>query len=144
MPTRPGFQPYGGTRLRLVRRLMKASTAISHADLLKRTAGANTLEPATSNAVFVAVYLDGDIASTDTDYASTKYRSVMLLTPDLQFYAPVEAGTATAATVGTTCDLNSADGIDVGTTTNGDFTVDIFLTASEVVGHFNGIDNTRA
>jgi hypothetical protein len=105
--------------------------------VLTHTSSADTLEVAASNGTFVAVYYDTPRASTDADYALTPYKTVMLITPDSQWYAPVEAGTCTAADVGADVDLNSADGLAIDTSTNDDFHVDMFIDSSTVVGRFN-------
>lgn len=129
----PGFMPYGGSRLRLTRRRMVASEAKSLGDVLVHTSGADTLELGATNGLFVAVYMDADLAST-TD---TPYKTVMLITPDSQWYAPVEAGTFASTCVGTDVDLNSADGIHATNSTNDDFHVDRFISTSVGVGRFN-------
>lgn len=137
MPSRPGFQPYGGTRLRLTRRKMVASEAKDVGDVLVHTASADTLELGASNGLFVAVYMDAPRTSADADYASTPYKTVMLITPDTQWYAVREAGTLTAADVGADVDLNSADGLAVDTSTNDDFHIDMVLDSNTCVGRFN-------
>lgn len=97
------------------------------------TSGAATLELGATNGLFVAVYMDADLAST-TD---TPYKTVMLITPDTQWYAVREAGTLTEADVGTDVDLNSADGLNVDASTNDDFHVDIYIDSNTCVGRFN-------
>lgn len=132
----PGFLPFGG-RVRYVRRKVKASQVFSIGDVCKETSGADTVEPAATDAVFACVYMDKDRATTDSDYASTPFRTFALVTPETQWYANVETGTAAAATTGTNVDLASADGVDVGTTTKQDFHVDKVLNSTTIVGHFN-------
>lgn len=134
MPTRPGFQPFGGSRLRLTRRKMVASEAKSVGDVLTHTSGADTLELAAAGGTFVAVYMDADRDSSLTD---TPYKSVMLITPDSQWYFVREAGTLTAADVGADVDLNSADGLAVDTSTNDDFHIDGVIDANTGWGRFN-------
>jgi len=132
--TRPGFQPYGGSRLRTTRYQMVASEAKSVGDALQYVGSASTLKLGASNTEIVAVYHDADRAASSTD---TPYKTVILTLPDVLWYAPVEAGTAAATQMDDQVDLNSADGIDVGTTTNGDFHIVKFINTAEVVGFFN-------
>lgn len=128
--------PYGGARLRLTRRPMVASEAKSIGDALINTSTAATLSLAATNFTEVtAVYMDADRASSVTDVA-TMY-SVMLVTPDVQWYGYREAGTLTAADVGNNVDLNSADGLAVDTTSNNDFHIDKYISADICVGRFN-------
>lgn len=130
--------PYSGTRLRLTRRPMVTSEAKSTGDALTQTAAADTLSLAATNAThFYAVYMDADRSSGSTD-VTTKY-NVMLCTPDIQWYAPVEAGTFAVTCVNTDVDLNSADGIHATNSTNDDFHVDLFISSSLGVGRFNNV-----
>ena len=130
----PGFMPYGGSRLRLTRRKMVASEAKSIGDVLTHTSGADTLEAAATNGTFVAVYIDADRSVGETD---TPFKSVMLITPDMQWSAVRETGTLTVADVGTDVDLNSADGLAVDASTNDDFHIDKYVDANTCVGRFN-------
>lgn len=128
-----GFTIEGADRVRSERWKVKASTAIVRGDALKRTATADTLEPAVAGDTVVAIYHDTDRAASETD---TPYRMVIPVTEDTRFYAPVEAGTFTAANVNTTVDLNSADGINMTTTSGGDFFIEKYISAAIAVGRF--------
>lgn len=138
----PGFMPYSGSRLRLTRRPMVTSEAKSIGDALVQTSAAVTLSAAATNYTTVfGVYFDADRSSASTD-VTTNY-TVMLITPDIQWYANVEAGTWAASCVSTDVDLNSADGIHATNSTNDDFHVDAFINSTTGVGRFNnGIPRT--
>ena len=129
--------PYGGTRLRLTRRPMVASEAKAIGDSLTQTSAANTLSVAASNGLFYAVYMDADRTSASTD-VTTMY-SVMLCSPDMQWYAPIESGTFAVSCVNTDIDLNSADGLHATNSTNDDFHVDLFINSALGVGRFNNV-----
>lgn len=132
--TRPGFQYKGGARARLTRRKMVASEAKSLGDALSQTSTAATMSLAVAGGVFKAVYYDADRSAS---LADTPYKTVMLITPDTEWYFVVEAGTFTEADCGVDADLNSADGIAVDTSTNDDFHIDGYIDANHGWGRFN-------
>jgi len=139
MPTRPGFQPYGGARLRTTRGKMVASEAKSIGDVLVHTSGANTFELGATDGVFAAVYHDADRSAALTD---TPYKTIIPITPDMEWYAPIESGTGATTLVGTYVDLNSADGLDVGTSTKDDFIITKHISTTLCVGRFNSTTAT--
>ena len=135
MPTIPGFRPHqDGVKVRLTRRQMVASEAKSIGDALTYQGSASTLKLAASNDDVVTIYWDADRTSTPSD---TPFKTVALVLPGTMWEAEVEAGTAASTQVDDEVDLNSADGIDVGTTTNGDFHITKFISTTRVVGFFN-------
>jgi len=129
-----GFALEGADRAgRSERWKMKASSAVARGDALKRTATADTLEIAAAGDTVVAIYHDVDRAVGEED---TPFRMCIPVTEDTRFYANVESGTFTAANVNTVVDLASADGINMTTTSNGDFYIEKFISASIAVGRF--------
>ncbi len=133
----PGFMPYGGARLRLTRRPMVTSEAKDIGDALTQTAAANTCSLAATNGLFYAVYMDAARSSASTD-VTTMY-TVMLCTPDLQWFFNVESGTFAASCINTDIDLNSADGVHATNSTNDDVHVDLFINSTTGVGRFNNV-----
>ena len=138
MPTYPGFYPYEGTfKKRLFS--MKGGEAKDVGDSLSyENAGTvDELELAVTSDTIVAVY--GDAPRTSGDSADADRMCwVVERNPTQLWFANVEAGTATAQTdIGLNVDLNSADGVDIGTTSNGDFIVEKVLTTATIVGYFS-------
>lgn len=133
MPTLPGFIIEETDRVRLKPYKMKASAACAFGDAMKRTATADTIEIAAAGDNVECIYWDADRASTETD---TPMRMCYPVREDTQFRAPVEAGTFTSANVNTVVDLNSADGINMTTTSGGDFLIEKYISATVALGRF--------
>lgn len=78
------------------------------------------------------------IASTDADFASTTPIPVIMLNAETEFFMDVGTGTATAALVGTKCDLKDSISIDVTATAHNQVTITGFISGTLVKGRFNG------
>lgn len=112
-----------------------ASTAIAVGDALETASGA--MNPADAADVSLFGVSMQKIASTDADYASTTLIGVWIMDPQTEWLADVGTGTATAALVGTKCDLAAAGTLDVTATSHNVFTITKFISATQVVGRFN-------
>jgi len=133
MPTLPGFILEETDRVKLQPRKMKASAAVAFGDALKMTATADTWEVAAAGDTVGAIYWDEDRTSGQTD---TPMRMCYPVREDTHFRAPVEAGTFTSANCNTVVDLNSADGINMTTTSGGDFLIEKYVSATVAIGRF--------
>ena len=69
---------------------------------------------------------------------STTTVTVDVAYPGDEFTFPIEAGTMATATLGTEIDLNSADGVDVGLSTNDDVMVTLWDKISTTTGNVTG------
>ncbi len=114
-----------------------ASTAIACNAVLEAD-GSGAVNPADAADVSLFGVSQQAITSSDSDYASTTPIGMIKLTDDLVFEADVETGTATAALVGTRCDLATSTGIDVTATSHNQVTIVGFISASKVLVQFNG------
>lgn len=113
-----------------------ASTAFSVGQALVLTSG--QLATATTTSLLHAGVAMRKVASTDSDYASTTPMSVWSLQPDTEFLVNGITGTATAALVGTTCDIASGGlTADVGTDTHHQLLITGFIDASTIRVKFN-------
>ena len=141
MPTYPGFHPFEG-EFPISRAFMKASEDKDEGDALSyENAGtADELELAVTSDTIVGVYHDKPRTSSDSDYASDVEKEyIRVIRNESQlWYANNESGTdaAQATDVGTSVDLNSADGLDVTSTSNGDFKITKVIDGDTVIGHF--------
>lgn len=143
--TLPGFM-YDGSNTRGVKQVpmkVKASTAISPGDALKRTSAADTVEPATSAAKIVGIYNGPARSGSETD---TPEYPCIVVDSFTYFKANVEdnnggAVDATSLTRGAEIDLNSADGLDMGVSTNDDFIVEKVVNSTTVIGRFKNIED---
>lgn len=143
MPTLSGFHPFKG-HFPIDSQSMVASTAFTPGTaLVASNAGtAGELTTAASDGFIVAVYFDKAIASTDSDYASTKMKNVILVehgTTQL-WKARVSSGTAAQATeTWDYADLASGTTLTL-TDTNKDFRITKVLDGTAdngvVVGYF--------
>lgn len=113
-----------------------ASTAIACNAILEAD-GAGTVNPADSADINLFGISQQTIASTDADYASTKPIGVMVLNPDLVFEADVITGSATAALIGTRCDLANSLGVDVTATAHNQVTIVGVLSTTKVLVRVN-------
>lgn len=119
-----------------------ASTAFSVGQAVVLTSG--QLATATTTSTLQAGVMMKKIASTDSDYASATPVSVWSLQPDTEFLADVITGTATAALVGTTCDIASGGlGPDVGTDTHHQLLITGFVSATQVIVKFNSANTFK-
>lgn len=114
-----------------------ASTAIGIGAVLEAD-GSGAVNPADSADTSLFGISLKSVASTDSDYATTNAIPVMVLNPSCTFEADVITGTATAALIGTQCDLASSLGVDVTATSHKQVTIVGFISASKVVVRFNG------
>jgi len=135
MPTITGFHYHDGELIQEPI-LIKASTAVKPGCPLKRTATAQTWEPATTNEAVGYVLSDKEKVSTDSDYASNTYRMATKVLPSTQFRCG--AGSGTFASTDVQCDLTSVSSGQVNaaadTASNNDLYIDkILSTASAVV-----------
>lgn len=112
-----------------------ASTAIAAGAVLETASGA--MNPADAADVSLFGVSMQTIASTDADYASTTPIGVWILDPGTKWFADVGTGTATAALIGTTCDLKDSVSLDVTATSHNVFTITDFIDATHVMGRFN-------
>lgn len=109
----------------------KASTAISKDSIVKFDSG--QLAPAgAADATVAGVWADTAIASTDSDFAATSAKKV-IVDPFAIYEVDVETGTMTAALVGTTVDYASATGIDVTATSTNAVLLVGFISASKAL-----------
>ena len=78
------------------------------------------------------------VASTDSDYASTRDLNFTGFNHDDLFIFPVITGTATQAIVGTVVDIAASDasGVDVTASTNKQVEITRFINATTVIGRF--------
>lgn len=113
-----------------------ASTAFSVGQAVVLTSG--QLATATTTSTKQVGVCMRKVASSDSDYASTTPVSVWSLQPDTEFLVDGITGTATAALVGTQCDIASGGlTADVGTDVHHQLTITKFIDASTVVVKFN-------
>lgn len=93
---------------------------------------------------FVTKYTDGasfpelgliqkTIAATDSDYASNTKVPVLVAGNEAEYLCDVTTGTAAQTDVGEYIDVDDHNSVDVGTSTNNDFYVTQFVSASLVV-----------
>src|SRR5690242_10179970 len=94
-----------------------ASTAIS-AGAVMEADGSGGINPADAADTSLFGISMRKVTASDDDYASTTPIGVIMLNADTEFYADVGTGTATAALVGTQCDLKDSVSIDVTATTH--------------------------
>lgn len=121
----------------------KASTAFAVGDLVYFD-GAGAIQPAdATSGDHIGVCLK-EVTSTDDDYASTTKIPVDFATPDDIFEVDVETGTLTAAMVGNTCDLASADGIDVSASAKDVVTIVGFVSATKALVKINAMVTHKA
>lgn len=83
-----------------------ASTQFNVGDFISYN-GSGQVVPATAGDAIVGEILE-KISSTDDDYASTRQISFQKVTNQYKFEIPVTIGTATAAMVGSTFDIDTA------------------------------------
>ncbi len=112
-----------------------ASTAISAGAVLETSGG--TVDPADASDTSLFGISLRAVTAADTDYASTTPLPVVMLTPDLEFYADVGTGSATSSLVGTTCDLKDSVSLDVTASDHNVFTITQVIDATHVRGRFN-------
>jgi hypothetical protein len=118
-----------------------ASTAITLGAALKFD-GSGNVTPSTSSDATVLGISQRAVASTDTDYASNTLIPVEVpVEKGVEFLALVETGTATAANVGLTYDLNDSLGVNLNGTSHNAFTVTRFISATQVAVVFKGVLN---
>ena len=108
-----------------------ASTAIAVLDALEQDSG--QLSPAATNEEIVGVALE---AKASGDATTNPVQILFATFGRTKFRAPREAGTLAAADRYLRVDLNSADGLDADTTTNGDFAVYARIDADTALGCF--------
>ena len=114
-----------------------ASTVVSNGDALKNSSGYAIPATAGQTVPTIGVYSGNTIATTDSDYASTKYVPVFMTTPDVIFLADVGAGTATIANVNGQYDLTAAGAVDLTATTHKVVTCVGVVSASKILVKFN-------
>ena len=123
-----------------------ASTAFAFNDVVTRnSSGQLALATASTPRAEILGLIQSTIASTDSDYASTKTVPVLLVCEcEADFEADVDSGTLTTAMVGKRFDLNDQNGIDV--TSEGQKAVEItrYLSATKArVKFVTGGDKMR-
>lgn len=116
----------------------KASTAFAVGDLVYAD-GSGAIQPADSTSGMHIGVIQKAVASTDSDYASTTLVPVLVPTDDTEWLVDVGTGTATAALIGTRCDLKDANEIDVSATSKNVVTVTRFISATKVVVKINAM-----
>lgn len=144
MPTLSGFHPYNGEFRVRPAQIIASVAMVPGLPLSAENAGTTgSLTTGASNSWVPAVYCDKVIASTDSDYASTKIRNVWAVQHDFNqlWKARVSSGTAATATeVWDYADLVSGGLTLTLTDTNKDFRITKVLdgTASNgvVIGYF--------
>ncbi len=113
-----------------------ASTAFSVGQAVVLTSG--QLATATTSSLLQAGVCMRKVAASDSDYAGITPVSVWSLQPDTEFLVDGVTGTATAALVGTTCDIASGGlTADVGTDSHHQLLITGFVNASTVIVKFN-------
>lgn len=110
-----------------------ASTALDRNSLVELTSG--TLGAADDNETIVLGVLLKEIASTDSDYASTTKVPVEVLRGTDE----VEIDTTAALTVGTSYGISNAYTVDQADTTNDVFTCTVAISATRARGFLKGI-----
>lgn len=116
----------------------KASTAFTNGALVYAD-GSGAIQPADSTSGMHIGVIQKTVAATDSDYASTTLVPVLVPSDDTEWLADVGTGTATAALVGTQCDLTNSVGVDVGSTSKNVVTVTQFISSSKVVVKINAM-----
>ena len=114
-----------------------SSTAISIGAVLEAD-GSGAVNPADSADVSLFGISLRSVVSTDSDYATTAMIPCLVLNSNCTFEADVITGSATAALVGTKCDLATSLGVDVTATAHNQVTIVGFISATKVVVRFNG------
>lgn len=119
--------------------VLAASTTVAAGAALTAN-GSGGFAPSASTDLTVFAISCKAKASTDSDYASTTNTVGVLPHDQAEFLADVQTGTATAAMVGTRCDLNSTTGtgINVNGTSHNQVTIVGFVSATQVIVKFNG------
>lgn len=115
-----------------------ASTALTMNSAVILTSGQIATAASTSTGV-IGVLLRSVTASSD-DYTSATPSPVLVPSTDAIFEAPVEAGTFTAAAVGSQVDLYSTTGtgIDVGSNSHKQVTIVGYINATTALVRFTG------
>lgn len=109
-----------------------ASTAFAFNDVVTRnSSGQLALATATTPRSELLGLIQATIASTDSDYASTKTVAVLEFTDDAEFEADVDTGTLTTAMVGKRFDLNDNNGINVSAELQKSVQITGYLSASK-------------
>ena len=116
----------------------KASTAFAVGDLVYAD-GSGAIQPADSTSGMHIGVIQKKVASTDSDYASTTFVPVLKAYADNIWEGDVGTGTATAALVGTRCDLKDANEIDVSATSKNVVEVVGFISATKLLVKFPSI-----
>lgn len=119
-----------------------ASTAFAVGQAVVLTSG--QLATATTTSLLQAGVMMRKVASTDSDYASTTPCSVWTLSAQTEFLVNGVTGTATAALVGTTCDIASGGlTADVGTDAHHQLLITGFIDASTIKVKFNSANTFK-
>lgn len=117
--------------------LAPASTAFAFNDVVTlNSSGQLALATAATPRQEILGLIQKTIASTDSDYASTKEVPVLIPHDNAEFEAPVESGTPTASYEGKTVSLESEDGLDVDDTRQACFKIRHFISSTVVRGQF--------
>jgi hypothetical protein len=116
----------------------KASTAFAVGDLVYAD-GSGAIQPADSTSGDHIGIIMKDVASTDSDYASTTKVPVDVPRDGDEFVVDVGTGTFTAAMVGSRYDLKDENEIDVSATSKKVVTVTRFISSSKAVVKINSM-----
>lgn len=119
----------------------KAASTANTAQCAAKFDGSGHVIPSVStDATILGVFLRG-VASTDTDYANNTLVPIEVpVEKAVEWIADVEnSGTATAANVGVTYDLNDSLGINLSGTSHNPVTVTRFISATKVAVTFAAV-----
>lgn len=114
----------------------KASTAFAIGDVVYPD-GSGAIQPGDSTSGEHMGVVMKDVASTDSDYASTTKIPVDAIDPNDIWEVDVGNGTATAALVGTYIDLHDKDSVDVAATSKKVVFVVGFISATKLLVKIN-------
>lgn len=116
-----------------------ASTAFTLNCFVKFDASGHVIPSVSTDATILGVCLK-TIASTDSDYASNTLIPIEVpVEKAVEWIVPVETGTATAALVGTQCDLNDSLGVNVNGTSHNPVYITQFISATSVAVVFAAV-----
>ncbi len=130
------FIPYSG-KIQCEFQQLAASTVAATGDALTFSSGYVVPVAVDNTTPTAGVYIGPAVTAGDSDYASAKNVSVIMLTPDLIFLADVGVGTATIANVGVAYDFAAHGTVDLNATDHKNVTVVGVISATQVLVKFN-------
>lgn len=117
-----------------------ASVAFAKNDVVTRdSSGYLVKATATTPKAHLLGLIQEDVVSTDSDYASNTFKSVLEFnqgSEEIEFKATVDTGSAVQSMVGKAFDLNDHNGINVNSTLQKCFKITKIISTTEVLGKF--------